>query len=307
MKIIDLHTDTLTRKKPEEFNIFDKNYMINYDAMIKGDYHSLALAVFLNLKNSKNNLFELTKKYFDATDKMIQENPSKFIWFDGKEHKEIQVIRSIEEGEAIEGSVEKLSYFAGRGLKLMTLTWNYQNSLAFPNNVKENKSEKSFGLTRIGEEVVQFMNDNNILLDTSHLGDKAFYDCLRFYHKPIIASHSNSRRITDVVRNLDDDMIKIIADSGGVIGINLCESFVYVKEYNYLDSLVLHIEHIRKIGGIDVLALGSDFDGIARPPVLEDCSKWNILFEKLKSRGFTDTDIEKLAYKNALRVLKTTC
>ena len=166
-----------------------------------------------------------------------------------------------------------------------------------------NQAETNFGLTETGKKVCLELNRLGMLLDVSHLGDKSFYDAIEFYKGPIIASHSNARAINPSVRNLTDDMIRIISKSGGVIGLNLCENFV-TKTGDYLNDLVLHLNHIKAVGGIDVVSLGSDFDGIQTPPLITDCTKWNILFDRLSKEGWTDEEIEKLSCKNFERVLK---
>lgn len=97
-------------------------------------------------------------------------------------------------------------------------------------------------------------------------------------------------------------MIVTIAQSGGVIGLNLCDFFVR-SSGNYIEDLIKHLEHIRKIGGISCVALGSDFDGIGTPPILTDCTKWPILFEELRKHGWSETDLEALSHKNFERVL----
>lgn len=96
---------------------------------------------------------------------------------------------------------------------MMTLTWNYPNSLAWPNYPRENlnQAETNFGLTETGKKVCLELNRLGMLLDVSHLGDKSFYDAIEFYKGPIIASHSNARAINPSVRNLTDDMIRIIS------------------------------------------------------------------------------------------------
>lgn len=308
MKIIDLHTDTLTRLPADEIDYFNNNeFMVNYDQMRRGDYLAVAAAVFLNMENQKD-LFKTTLGYFDALDRIVKNHPTEVKYYDGKDDGRIQFIRTIEEGEIIENSLENLECLASRGLKMMTLTWNHRNSLAYPNRNKGGKNivESEYGLTASGLKVLEYLEDHHILFDVSHLGDKAFYESLEVYHGPIVASHSNARAITPVVRNLKDDMIKIIADSGGVIGLNLCEYFVMSSELDYLPSLVAHLEHIREIGGDDVLALGSDYDGIGLPPALQTCDQWNSLFSILRDRGWQEDLIEKLAYRNAARVLSWT-
>lgn len=305
MKIIDLHTDTLTCTSPEEADYFlDNTMMVNYNLMRKGGYKAVAAAVFLDMADRKD-LFATAVKYFDALDRIVASHPEEVKFYDGVDDGRIQFIRTIEEGEIIEGDISKLEYLRSRGLRMMTLTWNHPNSLAFPNRPRpgENAPELTHGLTSKGVEVLRYLDKNHILFDVSHLGDKCFYDALEHYHGPIVASHSNARSVTPVVRNLTDEMIKIIAEFGGVIGLNLCEYFVKAEGRDYTESLIAHLEHIRRIGGVDVLALGSDYDGIDVPPALASCDRWSELFERLKARGWSETDLEKLSHRNAERVL----
>ena len=131
-----------------------------------------------------------------------------------------------------------------------------------------------------------------------------FYDVARLSKKPFIATHSNSRAMKNHSRNLNDDMIKILANSGGVTGINFCSAFLGNYEISSIKDMVRHIKHIRNIGGIDVVALGSDFDGIENKVEISDVSEMGKLAIELEKEGFTTTEIEKIYYKNALRVIK---
>lgn len=105
-------------------------------------------------------------------------------------------------------------------------------------------------------------------------------------------------------RNLTDDMIKVLANKGGVTGINFFHLFLSDKSESKLEDMVRHIKHIVNVGGIDVVSLGSDFDGIDSKVEIEDISQMGKLYEPLKKEGFSEDDIEKIYYKNALRVIK---
>lgn len=312
-KIIDLHTDTITRDYPKNIDIFkDEGYMISYEKMKRGGYLAVALAIFIHLEKRADEPFKLAKLYFDRLDKLVQDHPSELKFYDGKDDGRLSIIRTIEEGEAIEGSLEKLNYLIDRGLQMMTLTWNFANSLAYPNRVilcDDKKSvklvpEEENGLTPKGIEVLKVLEERHVLLDVSHLGDRGFYQVFDHYHGPVVASHSNARSVRDVARNLKDDMIIKIAKSGGVIGLNLCEYFVMEEGEDYLNRLADHAEHIRDIGGIDVLAIGSDFDGISTPPEILDASCFGKFFAVLEKRGWSQEEIDKLSYLNAKRVLE---
>ena len=148
------------------------------------------------------------------------------------------------------------------------------------------------------------MNELGMIIDVSHLNDGGFYDVAKISKKPFIASHSNSRYITNHSRNLTDDMIKVISNSGGVIGMNFCNYFLGDSSVATIDDIIKHIKHIVNIGGVDVVAMGTDFDGIPNKVEIEDISQMHKLQDRLLSSGFKEYEIEKMMYKNTLRVFK---
>ena len=185
------------------------------------------------------------------------------------------------------------------GIRIITITWNYENKLGYPN---ANYIFKENGLTSLGKDILQEMEILGIIPDVSHLSDGGFYDLVKLCKKPFIASHSNSRAITYHPRNLTDEMIKLLSDKGGVMGINFCSSFLGNEEISSIKEMIAHIKHIRNIGGIDVIALGSDFDGIDNEVEIQNCSEFYKLYDVLKKNGFTENDVEKIFYKNVKRV-----
>lgn len=317
MRIIDLHTDTLTRQRigklddNVEYIYSNKDRHLDLLRAKKSGYSLWGTACFL--KMPEGELKSKALQYFQILDRLAEKHHDECALFTSYDEYiknsnegKVTLFKTIEEGEIFEGKLENVHKFANLGVKMATLTWNYPNSLAWPNYPRPdlNAPELTFGLTNIGKVLVREMERYKMIVDVSHLGDKAFYDLVDNYHGVIVASHSNARSINPSVRNLTDEMIKIIAQSGGVVGLNLCEYFVKVSD-NYMLDLVKHLNHIRKVGGIDVCALGSDFDGIDTPPLLTDCTKWNILLEALKIDGWCEEDIEKLTHKNFERVLQT--
>jgi membrane dipeptidase len=238
----------------------------------------------------------------------------------------MSAILTLEEGGIIEGSLEKLEEVYSWGVRMMTLTWNYENEIGYPNiNYgdglekvdRKNKNEwlkphlvntEEKGLKPFGIQVVKKMNELGMIIDVSHGSDALFYDVIKYSSKPIVASHSNSRSVYNHKRNLTDDMIRALAKNGGVIGINYCPEFVSKKrKTSQIPDLVKHINHIREVGGIDVIALGSDFDGIDTPVGMSDCTKTLELKEALIEAGYSPKDIKKIFHDNFLRVFKANC
>lgn len=187
------------------------------------------------------------------------------------------------------------------GVRAITLTWNYPNEIGYPNTNYEHKDK---GLTSFGEEVVHEMNRLGMLIDVSHLSDQGFYDVARLSSKPFIASHSNARAIKNHSRNLDDNMIKTLSEKGGVMGICFERDFLGESEKARIEDMIKHIKHIKNIGGIDVIALGSDFDGCHPDGEISNIGEIEKLSYALKDNNFTEDEIDKIFYRNALRVIK---
>jgi len=146
-----------------------------------------------------------------------------------------------------------------------------------------------------------------MIVDCSHLSDKAFDDLAQVARRPFIASHSNARSLNDHPRNLEDRQIRRIAEGGGAVGAVFVPNFVSMKpEKSFLEHLIDHIDHIVNVGGLDSAALGSDFDGYrgVEGHVLADASEFPILAQALSRRGYAAGQIEKIFSKNWERVIR---
>ena len=162
--------------------------------------------------------------------------------------------------------------------------------------------------------MVSKMNDTGIIVDISHVSDSTFYQVIALTKVPVFASHSSCRYFTPgFERNMSDDMIKTLADYGGVIQINFGSSFLDADfraaeegdttAFTTVKMVADHIDHVVNIAGIDYVGLGSDFDGVSSlPRGLEDASELPNLIEELLIRGYSDEDIAKICYKNTFRV-----
>lgn len=212
---------------------------------------------------------------------------------------------TFEDGRMVEGSHDKLKEYYDLGYRLISFTWNGANCFGFPNSSDPIEMQK--GLTTFGFEAVEHMNQLGMIIDVSHLSDGGFYDVAKTTKKPFVASHSNSRAMTPHQRNLTDDQIRLLAEKGGFMGINFAPEFIG-ETVESTDSTVAricdHIEHIVKVGGIEVVGLGSDWDGIGGN--LEVGSPLDVykIYDELAKRGFGAANIEKFAIGNAERVLR---
>lgn len=313
MNFIDMHCDTISRiyNSKENISLRDNNFQVDLNKLKKSNSKAQFFALFLDLDyvksidenpynylngmlntfyrelNLNKDILALAKNYYDME----------------KNHKEnkISAFLTIEEGGALLGDLEKINEVYDKGVRLITLTWNYKNQLGYPNYNYEFKDK---GLTNLGIEFVERLNDLGILIDVSHLSDGGFYDVLKYSKSSFVASHSNSRALCNHSRNLTDPMIKILAKKGGIIGLNFCTEFLSNDNISKVSYMIDHLKHIRNVGGIDVLAIGGDFDGINSTLEINNIGEMDKLLFALKKAGFKEDEIEKIWYKNAQRVIK---
>ncbi len=220
----------------------------------------------------------------------------------------IAALIGLEGGHAIEDSLDKLHEFYRHDVRYMTLTHTNTNHWADSSgDISKPGVQHHDGLTDFGKDVVREMNRIGMMVDISHVADKTFWDALEVSRAPLIATHSNARALADVPRNMTNEMIVALAKKGGVIQVNFNCAFLTNDKppHATLADVVAHIDHIRKIAGIDALGIGSDFDGIECTPVgLEDVSKYPNLTRALLEDGYSAADIRKIYGGNLLRVMK---
>lgn len=214
----------------------------------------------------------------------------------------IATVLTIEGGEAIEGRLENLRLFYELGVRAMTLTWNDQNELASPAMARRDK-----GLSRLGRSVVREMERLNMAVDVAHVSDASIDGILDEINAPIFSSHTNARAVLSHKRSLSDRHIKEIARRGGVIGVNFYSPQLVERSRAEIRDVVKHIEHIASVGGVDCVALGSDFDGMGQDAYPHGLCCWHDmprLISAMESAGFSENDIRKIACDNLLNYMK---
>lgn len=207
----------------------------------------------------------------------------------------MSALLTVEEGQVAD-TMERLEEIFRDGVRLITLTWNHRNALGCPNCICPEE-----GLTTYGFDVIARMEELGMMIDVSHLSDKGFYDVCANTGKPFLASHSNARTVTPHVRNLTDDMIRKISERGGIIGVNFETTFLGPPQDCGIEAVVRHLEYMRKTGGEECLALGSDFDGILGNPELTGVQDMEWLREALYKAGWRQSSLDKLFSENVLR------
>ncbi len=248
----------------------------------------------------------------------------------------VGALLTVEEGGVCGGSLDRLEELYDMGVRMLTLTWNFPNELGHPNinalDIRQGYPslflpDTLHGLTDRGRDFVARMGELGMLVDVSHLSDKGFWDVAEVCGRPFVASHSNCRALASHPRNLTDEMIRALAERGGVAGINFCAAFLRdagaeetyqhrakdgtrpaggQKEARvaYIRDMVRHIRHMEQIGGIGVIGLGTDFDGIGNQVEIQDASQMQLLAQAMEQEGFTIGEIEAVFYGNVLRVYK---
>lgn len=309
MKFIDLHCDTAGRMYYEKLKLKESICKVDIEKLKKGNCLGQVFAIFVDQKLNFDSYDEF-KKIYDNFVAEINENKNEIeivTNFDElknvSKNGKIGAFISIEEGEVIGSRIENVQKVYDLGVRIITVTWNYKNKLAYPNFQFKFQNK---GLKQHGIEVINECERLGIIPDASHLSDGGFYDLVKICKKPFIASHSNARAITNHPRNLTDEMIKLLADKGGVMGLNFCSDFLGENTIASIDEITAHASHIKNVGGIDVLCLGSDFDGILNEVEIENSSQFDKLYDGLKKVKFTDDEIEKVFNKNVLRVFSET-
>jgi len=217
-------------------------------------------------------------------------------------------LMGLEGGHAIEDSPRLLRDYYRLGVRYMTLTHTNTNTWADSSgDINKPGVEHHKGLTPLGKDIIREMNGLGMMVDISHVADKTFYDALEVSQAPLIASHSAARALTDVPRNMTDDMIRALAKKGGVVQMNFYCDFTARPGQKHSDiaDIVAHIDHMRQIAGIDAIGIGTDYDGIECAPTgLEDVSKFPALTRALLEKGYSVSDIKKIYGENTLRLMR---
>lgn len=339
MNIIDMHCDTISelyrkRKTGSRESLYSNEGHIDIGKLKAGGALLQNFALFIHMGSVENPLEEVLQMvdlYYEELEADKESLAPVYCYADIERNRsegKISALLTVEEGAVCKGKLSYLRDLHRLGVRMMTLTWNYPNEIGHPALHAERgyemaedgktdgekvpfykRADREHGLTETGREFVAEMERIGMIIDVSHLSDAGFYDVLACTKKPFVASHSNARSVCPWVRNLTDDMIRKLAERGGVMGLNFCPDFlteVSEGEPNpgTIAAITTHAKHIIRVGGIDCLGLGSDFDGIGGHSELPDYSYMPRLTEALQKAGLTSGEVDKILYKNVLRVYK---
>lgn len=318
MKVVDMHCDTIAalyENKEKGWTLQDNRLHIRLDKMKQGDYLLQNFALFVCTENCEDP-YQQALTLADCFDRQMALFPEQIGQvrcyndiLENQKNGRISALLTIEEGAVCQGSLEKLREFYDRGVRMLTLTWNFPNEIGFPNFAisGDGKPDRTVpntkdGLTEFGFLFLEEMERLGMIVDVSHLSDAGFWDVVRLSRRPVVASHSNSRAICPHRRNLTDDMFRAIRDSGGVAGLNYYQHFV--GDDPTMEGLVRHVEHFLELDGERSLCLGGDMDGCellaGGMRGLEDVP---LLWQALADRGYPQSLLEDLFWNNLRRLI----
>ncbi|MDZ7290601.1 MAG: membrane dipeptidase [candidate division KSB1 bacterium] len=314
--VIDLHNDVLEKVVRYNYQL-GVRHLTNHSDIPRFRDGGVDVQLFsIWIDPTLGNPYQQALRFFDSLHVQIARNPRDLVQARTLEEIEkaqiegkIAAIPVVEGGYSIENSLNKLKDLFARGARYMTITWNRSGDYGPDWAISaDDPRSTTVGLSDFGRQVIQTMDSLGMLIDVSHTGIKTIEDILTVTRNPIIASHSGARALCDHTRNLYDDQIRQIANSGGVIGVVFYPYFLTGTRRATLNDVVRHIDYIAKLVGVDYVAIGSDFDGIEVTPTdLKDVSKFPLLTEALLKKGYSRAEVRKILGENFLRVFRQVC
>ena len=329
MFLIDMHCDTILSlwEQGENASLRKNGLSVDIEKMEQGHVLVQNFALFTHRKEEaipEKRTMDLMDRYWSELehnkDRLAPVLCFEDIEKNARDHK-ISCLLTLEDGGVVFDDLAMLRNYYRLGVRMIALTWNYPNGIGYPNLSMDDftdykqasllqKVDNENGLTEFAIRYVKEMERLGMIVDVSHLSDAGFWDVVHHATKPFVASHSNARTICPVARNLDDDMIRALDQKGGVMGLNFCGDFLETHAAangpSRVEAMVRHILYIRDIASINCIGIGTDFDGIHSDLEIPSSAHMWKLQEALRRAGLPQEDIEKVFYRNVLRVYEET-
>lgn len=326
---VDMHCDTILallekEQKGEVPSLYENDLHVDLTKLKKGGVVLQTFALFTDRK-----LLDIPEqqamRLYDLYTRMMQENRewiapvTSFADFEkNRREGKISALLSLEDGGVVFSDLSMLRNWYAMGVRMIALTWNYPNGIGYPNVTFEGgedyrdpglmlrRIDTEHGLTEFGIRYVQECERLGIVIDVSHLSDAGFWDVVRYTKAPFVASHSNARGICPAGRNLSDEMIRALAERGGVMGLNFCADFLSPEPggASRIGDMVRHILYIRDLAGISCIGLGTDFDGIGGEMEIADASFLPKLESALTQSGLNSKEISQIFGENTLNLFR---
>ena len=302
-----MHADTPYRLMKGKSIDRETDVHLSLERIRKGKVGAFASVLFVPTKYHEQGTVHYCTQATKKVDAMLAEHASslrpglrvedfEINWKAGH----VTVFRTIEGSWCFQRKLDALDSYYALGVRMIGLTWEGDHDFA-----TSWLDYSGTGLTPLGRKAVERMNELGIAVDVSHMSDRAIEDVLSIAKGPVFATHSNARAVCNHPRNLKDDHIRRIAATGGVIGMNFYPLHLRKTGKATLQDVISHIRHVREVGGINAVGLGSDFDGITRGPEgLETPAELPNLRRALQEGGMSDADIAAIFGGNFLRAMR---
>jgi len=313
--IIDGHNDlpwllkTDFNNKLKHFDLEDsKSGMTSLSKLKEGGLGGQFWAAYVGCNVQFKDSVRIFAEQIDVIKRLVKKYPKKLEFVTsvkGLEHAieqgKFASMVGMESGHGMDNSLGVLRMLYDLGTRYMTLTHNCDTPWA--GSATTEGEGKNRGITDFGKDVINEMNRLGMMVDLSHVSSHTMRDVLKMTKAPVIFSHSSARAINEVMRNVPDDVLKMVAQNRGVVMVNFYSCFLHPNCGAKIEDLVEHINHIRKVAGVDCVGLGSDYNGVSEYPTgMEDESTYPLLFVELLKQGWNEEDLGKLASKNLIRV-----
>lgn len=306
--IVDSHCDTPMLFAEHTIDIGHRDPVAHVDLvkMYEGRQDAVFVVAYIPQKYPADNAFDYAYQLLTAMQSQIEKN-SRYVG-QVRTFAEADILKSqnrksiflgIENGHAIQGNLDNLDFFRNMGVTYLTLCHNGANDICD----SAVGAPLYSGLSEFGLQTVKRMNQLGMVIDLSHAAESTFYNVLEVSTVPVIASHSSARALCDHPRNLTDDQIRAIASANGVVQVCLYNDFLAKGRRATIIDAADHIEHIIRVGGIDCVGIGSDFDGGGE---IEGCVGANEIINitvELLRRGYTEEEIAAIWGGNLRRVV----
>jgi membrane dipeptidase len=223
----------------------------------------------------------------------------------------LAAVLHLEGAEPIGPALDELEVFVAAGMRSLGLVWSRPNAFATGVPFEAPGSpDQGPGLTDLGRSLVRACGELRVVVDVSHLNARGFWDVVDLSDAPIVASHCGAHALSPSPRNLTDDQLRAIGESGGIVGINFHVGFLRADCADDPDTPVAriaeHAAHVAEVAGVGAVGLGSDFDGATMPAELGDVTGLPRVLSALRDVGFSEEDVAAIAWENWLRVLRAT-
>lgn len=302
MKYFDLHCDTIGECYKQDKLLYENDLHVDIRRAGVLDSYVQCYAAFIPDSLSGDAAFF----YFCTLAKRMQEEieRNKDTLVQCRKQGDLALLRktgkygavfTVENGNALGGKLENVSVLREYGVKMMTLTWNGENEIGGGARASGKK-----GLTQFGKDVLLRLEENDIVADVSHAGERLFADVLSLAKRPVVASHSCAKALCRHPRNLTDRQFLQIKEKKGLVGINFYPPFLAGNSEKVTAfDIFRHAEHFLSLGGEEVVCMGSDFDGAEMPKEIRGIQSIPALYELFLQKNYPETLVKKIFFGNA--------